>query len=79
MRKSAVHGVINDEKLFPRVLHEVLAYVANEILDIDWQALEIFCRNRDTMFVLVCKQHFQASTVDVVSQPAKRCQLLIRT
>ena len=55
MRRLAVHGVVNNEKLFPRVWHDGLAYVANEILDIDWQSVDIFCRNRDCMLVLAAK------------------------
>jgi hypothetical protein len=55
MRGLAVHGVINNEKLFPRVLHDVLTYIGNEILDIDWQSVDILCRNRDFMLVLVAK------------------------
>jgi hypothetical protein len=76
MRGVSVHGVINDEKLFPRVLHDILAYVANEKLDVGWQSVGIFCRNRDFMLVLVAKQHFKASTVDAVSPPGLQMPIL---
>jgi hypothetical protein len=74
-----VHSFINDEKLFPRIFHSIVAEVANEEVDICWQSLRVFCWNRDFMLVSVVEQHFQTSTMIEVSCDGLQGQLAMPT